>query len=126
MPRRRSSDDDERIDLGAPEHAWWAGTPTDPFAAPDPAADRTGSAPGGAPTEADVPGGTADGTDPYKVLRVDPHAEWDDVVASYRRLARWWHPDGLGEATDVEREACELRIRELNEAYHAIRVRRGR
>jgi curved DNA-binding protein CbpA len=60
------------------------------------------------------------------VLRVDPTAHWEDIVLAYRKLARWWHPDGLVDATDDEREACELRIRELNDAYQKLRVRRGR
>lgn len=98
------------MDLGAPEHAWWARRKTDPFA----------------PSEPDFEFEDEPALDPYKVLRVAQDASWDDIVASYRRLVRWWHPDGLGDADAADREACELRIRELNEAYQQLRVMRGR
>jgi curved DNA-binding protein CbpA len=35
----------------------------------------------------------ADGSDPYKVLQVDPEAEDEVIQAAYRRLARKYHPD---------------------------------
>ena len=110
MARRRGNQIRDNVDLRAPEHAWWAKRPTDPFVRPDPDFEFE-----------DEPG-----PDPYQVLRVATHATWEDIVASYRRLVRWWHPDGLVDATDADREACELRIRELNEAYQQLRVRRGR
>ena len=33
------------------------------------------------------------GSDPYKILQVDPEAEHEVVAAAYRRLARKYHPD---------------------------------
>lgn len=33
------------------------------------------------------------GTDPYKILQVDPEAEEEVIAAAYRRLARKYHPD---------------------------------
>ena len=33
------------------------------------------------------------GSDPYKVLQVDPEAEDEVIAAAYRRLARKYHPD---------------------------------
>jgi hypothetical protein len=110
VPRRRDDeDDDEPVDLDAPEHAWWASSPIDPLAPPSPDPE--------APPDPD---------DPYVILRVSRESTWEDVVGSYRRLARWWHPDGLTEPTDEDREACELMIRRLNAAYAELRVRRGR
>jgi preprotein translocase subunit Sec63 len=64
--------------------------------------------------------------DPYAVLRLTPSATWDEIVANYRRLARWWHPDGLGAATEWGRAACEAKIRQLNGAYAELRIRRDR
>ena len=33
------------------------------------------------------------GSDPYKVLQVDPEADPEVIQAAYRRLAQKWHPD---------------------------------
>ena len=109
----------ENVDLDAPEHAWWAAGPTDPYAhEPEPE-------PVEAP-EAEA-GGEGDLRDPYEVLRVPPSASWDEIVASHRKLVRWWHPDGLGDDSDqAEREFCAARMREVNGAYQALRVRRNR
>lgn len=64
--------------------------------------------------------------DPYVVLGVDEAATWDEIVAAHRALARAHHPDVVGQRPDVERAAAEDRIREVNIAYQALRVRRGR
>lgn len=121
MPRRRGRDDageDENVDLGAPEHEWWAASPIDPFARPDPE------------PEPEPPPATSTGEvvpdDPYAVLRVLPSADWETIVAAYRKLARWYHPDGLTDPAPADREACEDMIRRLNAAYAELRVRRGR
>lgn len=109
MARRRGRDADaadETIDLGADEHAWWARPPEEEPAPPD--------------------GEAAAGDDPYVVLKVEPTAGWDEIVASYRRLARLWHPDGLRDPAPGERELCDDMIRRLNVAYTELRVRRGR
>lgn len=72
------------------------------------------------------PGFFDEDADPYSVLRLPHSATWDEIVASYHRLARWWHPDGLSAAAHGERAACEAKIRQLNTAYGELRVRRGR
>jgi hypothetical protein len=117
--------------LDAPEHAWWASptTTTEP-----------GTEAGAGAAASDDPAGGSrdhqfgslgisfelDDPDPYEVLRIPRNAPWEDILTAYRRQVRWWHPDGLGEATDVERDACEDRIRVLNTAYQELRLRRGR
>lgn len=101
MPKRRPEQPEPTIDLGAPEHAWWAREP-EPEAAP------------------------VDDDDPYVVLKVAPGADWDEITASYRRLARMWHPDGLRDPAPGERELCDDMIRRLNVAYTELRVRRAR
>lgn len=68
---------------------------------------------------------TDDG-DPYSVLKVSASASWDEIVASYHRLVRMWHPDGLVDPAPGERELCDEKVRQLNDAYTEIRVRRGR
>ena len=83
--------------------------------------------PDGEDVDAAGPGYSFDlDADPYSVLRLPRSATWDEIVASYHRLARWWHPDGLGATADGERAACEAKIRQLNTAYGELRVRRGR
>jgi curved DNA-binding protein CbpA len=79
-------------------------------------------------SEHDAPqtGAPADPADPYVLLRVSRDATWEEIIAAYRRQVRWWHPDGLDDANEVERAACELRLRALNIAYHELRIRRGR
>jgi DnaJ-domain-containing protein 1 len=119
--RGRGAGDPEHADLDAPEHAWWAAGSTDPFERPP----EPGTAP--APEPEPEPATEPEARDPYDVLRVAPSASWDDIVASHRRLVRRWHPDGLGEgSSDEERELCADRMREVNEAYQALLVKRDR
>lgn len=132
MPRRRRAGAEpepaaEGAPVDAPEHAWWAAGSTDPYAyaRAEPEANAQGDEqPPAAPepvAEEPPP------IDPYEVLRVAPRATWDEVVAAHRRLVRWWHPDGLAPgASAEERDLCVRRMRELTEAYRALRVRRGR
>jgi DnaJ-domain-containing protein 1 len=112
-PRRTDSDrgaEDDSVDLSAPEHAWWARDPVETSDGTDPADSSD----------------TNTTEDPYALLKVEPGATWDDIVASYRRLARWWHPDRLTNPAPGERELCDDMIRRLNIAYTELRVRRGR
>ena len=54
--------------------------------------------------------------DPHGVLGVPPNATPDEVAASYRRLAKEWHPDRGGGA------AAEARMAEINAAYDLLRA----
>jgi hypothetical protein len=54
-------------------------------------------------------------TDPHAVLGVEPGASPGELVASYRRLARRWHPD-----RNASHEAV-LRMVEINAAYELLR-----
>ena len=51
--------------------------------------------------------------DPYGVLGLPPTATPDEVAASYRRLAKAWHPD---------RGGGDDRMAELNAAYDLLRA----
>jgi hypothetical protein len=132
---RRRNEPEEFVDLRAPEHAWWAARPTDPFAPPEPEPEPEPPAAEEVAPEAlaedfpdlEIPVELgAVGIDPYLVLRLPPTATWEEIVSNYRRLARWWHPDGLGAAAEWGRAACEDKIRQLNAAYSELRIRRGR
>ena len=57
----------------------------------------------------------------YRILQVDPSAEPEVIDATYRRLARKYHPDSRSP------EASEERMRQLNQAYEVLSdpVKRG-
>lgn len=122
VPRKREPAEEEPVDLGAPEHAWWAASPIDPYhraeQPPEPEAQ--------AQSEPEAPSSEVVPDDPYEVLRVRPSATWEEIVASYRKLARWYHPDGLVDPSPADRATCEEMIRRFNAAYAELRVRRGR
>jgi DnaJ-domain-containing protein 1 len=142
--RRKRDDDgpdpeDDTVDLSADEHAWWAtrdhleGTPKrGPEPPPDPkksAFEQYFSTESLFTWGPDAIG--ADGTpvrepDPYEVLGVDQSAGWEQITAAHRRLAKEYHPDRVGAATDADRAEAEQRMRELNIAYSELRRRRGR
>ncbi len=127
MARKRNKDDgSETADLDAPEHAWWTSTPIDPFHRDDVADPPPAPPPPPPPTDPPVTSSEVVPDDPYEVLRLGPSASWEEIVASYRKLARWYHPDGLADPSPVDLASCEAMIRRLNAAYAELRVRRGR
>ena len=54
--------------------------------------------------------------DPHAVLGLDAAATPDEVAATYRRLAKQWHPDRGGGP------AAERRMAEINSAYDLLRA----
>ncbi len=54
------------------------------------------------------------GSDPYKILQVDPEAEDEVIAAAYRRLARKYHPDT---ATGVDSSG---RMEAINAAWEVL------
>jgi curved DNA-binding protein CbpA len=52
-------------------------------------------------------------TDYYAMLEVSKNASFEQIKRSYRRLVRLYHPD-------VNKQAHEDRIRQLNEAYEVL------
>ena len=54
--------------------------------------------------------------DPHGVLGLPPGATPEDISATYRRLAKHWHPDRGGGRT------AELRMAEINGAYDLLRA----
>lgn len=53
----------------------------------------------------------------YKVLQIAPSATRDEIRASYRALARRWHPDRFMEGP--ERDWANEKMAEINAAYRA-------
>jgi DnaJ-class molecular chaperone len=113
--------------VDAPEHLWWAGpSETLPPLRSSRSFDAEPLAEALDPPTADGTPSPPTSTGPYAVLRVPNDAPWDEIVAAYRRQVRWWHPDGLGDAPAAEREACDARLRDLNQAFTELKIRRAR
>lgn len=53
--------------------------------------------------------------DPREVLGVAPHADAGEITAAYRREAKRWHPDRVGDAEAADRMAL------VNAAYAELR-----
>ena len=63
--------------------------------------------------------------DAWSILGVARDATQAQIRAAFHRLAKANHPDALGpSATDAERRAAEARMREINEAYSALKSAR--
>ena len=61
--------------------------------------------------------------DPYKTPQVDPEAEDEVIAAAYRRLARKYHPDAIGDraaAASGASGAASARMAALNAAWELI------
>ena len=61
--------------------------------------------------------------DPYKVLGVSRDATDDEIKAAYRELAKKYHPDNY--ADNPLADLVEEKMKEINEAYDAIRKERA-
>lgn len=59
--------------------------------------------------------------DLYEVLGVAKDASQPDITSAYRRLARKWHPDAHGAASDAE-----ARFKRISEAYSVLSDERKR
>jgi DnaJ like chaperone protein len=60
--------------------------------------------------------------DDYRTLDLSPDASAEAVAQAYRRLVARYHPDRLGKhATQEERAYHERRMREIRQAYEALR-----
>jgi hypothetical protein len=58
----------------------------------------------------------------FESLGLEPDAPWQDVVTTYRRLAKEHHPDRLADATPEELDQANERLRDLNFAYARLRA----
>ena len=55
--------------------------------------------------------------DPYEVLGLFPGASIDQVKRAHRNLAKRYHPDRFGNASDSERHEAEIKMVQVNGAY---------
>ncbi len=51
--------------------------------------------------------------DYYRILGITPQATKEDIKQAYRQLVRHYHPD-------INKEALDQRIKQLNEAYRVL------
>ncbi len=68
---------------------------------------------------------TAESEGPYAVLGLTRSASWEDVSKSHRRLVAQLHPDRYVREDAQVRAAAEKRVRDVNEAFAAIRRERA-
>jgi tetratricopeptide (TPR) repeat protein len=59
---------------------------------------------------------------PYEILQISPGASPDAVREAYHQLAKKWHPDRF---SGSDKQAAEVKFREIAEAYAAIKKGAG-
>lgn len=59
---------------------------------------------------------------PHEVLGVSPQATKAEIVAAYRTLVQIFHPDRFNDSPPNVRAEAERRMKQLNDAYAAIRT----
>jgi DnaJ-like protein len=62
----------------------------------------------------------------YAILGLDADASADTIKASYRRLARQFHPDVAQVSTEAQKASAESHMAQLNEAYAVLSNPRSR
>ncbi|VEU39166.1 unnamed protein product [Pseudo-nitzschia multistriata] len=60
------------------------------------------------------------GIDPYRVLGISHNTSKKEIQKRYRRLCLQYHPDKNGNKSMKEREKCEKKFKEVQEAYDMI------
>ncbi len=64
---------------------------------------------------------TENPSDPYTVLGVTPSASDEEIKSAYRRLAGQYHPDKVLHLGKEFRELAEVRFKEIQAAYDALK-----
>ncbi|MDA8164216.1 MAG: J domain-containing protein [Desulfobacteraceae bacterium] len=63
--------------------------------------------------------------DPYRVLGVEPGADFDRIKAAYRQLSQQYHPDKVAHLGEEFRKVAEEKMKEINQAYQTLKKRYG-
>ena len=58
--------------------------------------------------------------DYYKVLELQPGANEQEIKSAFRKMAKKYHPDRLGEVGDDVKEAALEKFRKVQEAYEFL------
>ena len=61
---------------------------------------------------------------PHDVLGIAENAPDSEIAAAYYELAQLYHPDKVASLAPEFQELAELRMKEINAAYRAMRDRR--
>lgn len=56
----------------------------------------------------------------YRILEIEPGADQATVKAAYRKMAKKYHPDKLGDVGDDVKEAAIEKFRQVKEAYDKL------
>jgi DnaJ like chaperone protein len=63
--------------------------------------------------------------DYYRVLGVEPGADFDRIKAAYRQLSQQYHPDKVAHLGEEFRKVAEEKMKEINEAYQILKKKFG-
>jgi DnaJ like chaperone protein len=64
--------------------------------------------------------------DYYRVLGVEPDADFDRVKAAYRQLSLRYHPDKVSHLGEEFSKVAEEKMKEINQAYTVLKKKFGR
>jgi len=56
----------------------------------------------------------------YRILEIEPDAEPQEIKAAYRKMAKKYHPDKLGDVGEDVKKASEEKFRQVQEAYEKL------
>jgi DnaJ like chaperone protein len=59
--------------------------------------------------------------DYYRILGLEPGADFDRIKAAYRQLSRQYHPDKVSHLGEEFRQVAEEKMKEINQAYHQLK-----
>ncbi|HAQ69793.1 TerB family tellurite resistance protein [Salibacteraceae bacterium] len=56
----------------------------------------------------------------YRILEIEPNATADEIKTAYRKMAKKYHPDKLGDVGEDVLKAAEEKFRQVQEAYEKL------
>lgn len=56
----------------------------------------------------------------YRILEIESEASEEEIKTAYRKMAKKYHPDRLGEVGDDVRKAAEEKFHQVQEAYEQL------
>lgn len=63
--------------------------------------------------------------DYYRVLGVEPGADFNQIKAAYRKLSQQYHPDKVAHLGEEFRKVAEEKMKEINQAYEYLKKKFG-
>ncbi len=56
----------------------------------------------------------------YRILEIEPNANAQEIKAAYRKMAKKYHPDKLGDVGEDVKKAAEEKFRQVQQAYEKL------